>query len=576
MQELSWSILLNGFSNKTLFQIHSWIGLNFGLLLFLICFSGTVATISYEIDWLLNSPQRIGFHEGETKLDWGTLIETVRKDAPAEIVGAIMEPRHPGFATSVFTGTSLADFRVYCINPYTGEITGQVSSFSLQRFFRTFHKQFFIIDTPVSVNGVFIVGLWGIFLFFAAVSGILFYKNFLQRLFTLRFTKGIRTLTSDVHRLLGVWSIVFALIFAVTGMWYALEVALRWLDVDVAHAHYHIDEDELASYGPHVSMLPINDLYAIAQEAIPELDISLYRIPFQIDEPIVFYGQSDAVLVRDSANAVSLNPFTGEVMDKHTGADMGLIERWVHTADPLHFGTWGGIVTQILYFVFGLAISISVLTGVYIYFIRMNNLSASSTGKRSLWGWVWTIVSFSITFIILLQAAIFTVVSLYTVGSTVGSRAVKEYVIHGTKDVGPWEVTLKSLAGRADATTKTFTMLCGSFERMANFNKAWLHVGDDKTKFPLTGNGTFNLTSKVVLPETDQETTPLLLTIESWDGEKHTGVFPLLVSSDHERIEKVSGSTYPIPATVWAFIVVYLATNVVIIIGWFRYIQWRV
>ena len=36
------------------FNIHSWIGVKFSILFFVACFSGTLATISNEMDWLFS------------------------------------------------------------------------------------------------------------------------------------------------------------------------------------------------------------------------------------------------------------------------------------------------------------------------------------------------------------------------------------------------------------------------------------------------------------------------------------------------------------------------------------------
>ena len=39
--------------NKKLFyKIHSWIGIKLSILFFIVCFSGTLATLSHEMDWL--------------------------------------------------------------------------------------------------------------------------------------------------------------------------------------------------------------------------------------------------------------------------------------------------------------------------------------------------------------------------------------------------------------------------------------------------------------------------------------------------------------------------------------------
>ncbi|HBS12889.1 MAG TPA: hypothetical protein DEO36_10170, partial [Flavobacteriaceae bacterium] len=39
--------------NKKFFlKIHSWIGIKLSILFFIVCFSGTLATLSLEMDWL--------------------------------------------------------------------------------------------------------------------------------------------------------------------------------------------------------------------------------------------------------------------------------------------------------------------------------------------------------------------------------------------------------------------------------------------------------------------------------------------------------------------------------------------
>jgi uncharacterized iron-regulated membrane protein len=48
---------------KKLFKIHGWIGVKLSILFFIVCFSGTLATLSSEMDWLVTSAIRAGRQE---------------------------------------------------------------------------------------------------------------------------------------------------------------------------------------------------------------------------------------------------------------------------------------------------------------------------------------------------------------------------------------------------------------------------------------------------------------------------------------------------------------------------------
>src|SRR3546814_10964427 len=63
-------------------------------------------------------------------------------------------------------------------------------------------------------------------------------------------------------------------------------------------------------------------------------------------DPLMFIGQADAWLVRDTANAVALDPYNGEVLEVRRAEELDALERWVHTADPLHFGTFAGLRSE--------------------------------------------------------------------------------------------------------------------------------------------------------------------------------------------------------------------------------------
>ena len=82
-------------------------------------------------------------------------------------------------------------------------------------------------------------------------------------------------------------------------------------------------------------------------------------------------GDHEAILVRSRANTVYIDPVTVEIAGSYTGAELDAYTRISEAADPLHFGYFGGFVTQLLWFVFGVLLSSLSITGVLIYAKRI-------------------------------------------------------------------------------------------------------------------------------------------------------------------------------------------------------------
>lgn len=449
-------------SNKTLFNIHGWLGLNLGLLLFVICFSGTFATLSSEVDWLLNADMRL--KKQHAPIQWEAMNQSIKTQYPEGRTLGIYKHTYSGnedyFSAVAYVRLPNGQTRKVYLDPYTGKILGDTSFFNVQRFFRSYHRRFFDGE-----RGIFLVTLSSLFLFFSALTGFLFYKGWFKNLFKLRFGGGVKTFFSDIHKLTGIWSLIFTLLIALTGLFYFAEQMIQmsgkgeWL---VPAEPAVIEQTKLADFGPHPELLSLDRYVANAKKAFPELEIRSIRIPHQPNNYVYLDGQAGNAITRSRANKVYLHPFTGQVVHIQRSEELNTAELITDIADPLHFGYFGGLPTKIIWFIFGLAISFAILTGTYLWYIRrmekaerkLRRISSGRQGRKNREG-VWARSGFFLEYIALFRGAMIStvIILLYLfltgIGTltdgirSYGSLPEERFTTIQSATLGPWKVDLK-------------------------------------------------------------------------------------------------------------------------------------
>lgn len=409
-----------GLSNKQLFRLHGWLGMNLGLMLFVVCFSGAVATLSHEIDWLMNPAIRVEPPPEAQFVSWGTVHDAVRAAHPDWTIDWMTAPLGSRFATEVVVRTPAGPWRRVYVDPYTGEVQGDASYFNVQRFFRSFHRRLFIGDLPWLPDSLYITSFFGFVLLLSAVTGLLFYKKWWRHLFRLRLGKSTRVFWSDLHRMIGVWTLLFALLIALTGVWYFVEEGMQDLDIPIGSPPPRLTAEQLAGYGSAPEPLPLDQLIAAAERAHPAMMPQRLWLPLAPDQPLRVWGQADTWLVRRRANSVAVNPYTAEVMHVQHGHELSPVHRLQDTADPLHFGTFGGLPVKLLWFALGLVLSVAILVGAYLW--RLRTLAQGPTYRDGLWNGL----SFALTAALLALTACRTYDSILAYGPAPGGTVAPD------------------------------------------------------------------------------------------------------------------------------------------------------
>jgi uncharacterized iron-regulated membrane protein len=252
------------------------------------------------------------------------------------------------------------------VDPATGTVTGEQRGVTFHSFMRGLHYYLF---TPGDWGFCLVTSL-GFALAASLMTGLLLYKRFWAGFLRWpRFHRDVRTWTGDLHRLMALWSLWFVALMSVTAIWYLLERAGMALESDppAAGPCAHMVQPDGAEIARWV---------ATAQARMPGLRITSIQLPWGEGEPAIVQGQWKAWLVRERTNAVFLEPTTGAVLGVREAHNMGAGERWVHTADPLHFGNFAGVAGKLVWVLLGLMLTGLSLTGAVINARRLAAMAA--------------------------------------------------------------------------------------------------------------------------------------------------------------------------------------------------------
>jgi len=561
---------------KQLFAVHGWLGMNFGLLLALICLSGTFATLTHEIEWATQPALRI---EPDGPVQWEETYEALQQAHPEMHVGGLSRGEMTvldGVAWTAFLSAPDGRWKRARVDPYDAEVVRPGARLYLADYMRQLHYNFFW-------------GLWGwsfylvcfisLPLLLSVVSGLLFYKRWWRHLFRLELGKGLHAFWSSLHRLLGVWSLIFGLIIGITGLWYLAEAEL--VSYDVAYpSGPTVSADTMAKHGPTPEPLSLGKYVDAATEAFPALEPTGISLPSSPDGTVRVEGNAGEWLVRDRANSVFLDPYSGEVVDVRRPDQLDALSWWVQAADSLHFGYWGGLASKFLWAFLGLCLPVSVLSGAYLSWRRAGVIGGrrqSSAPTRPWWRRypirVWILVP----------------LLLYLTWSCVQGYIVRQKAAPPTAAVadttlGPWRATVeRETTVYPGRTTDYFVRLRAAGDGVASYKQATLGFAPPDRENPegteLSG-APRAMSASLPTPDDVGTVSHLVLTVEGWDGTTYQTKLPsrvaeapvTVLSEGESKPRHTDLSTGPAaPWTFFGMVGLYALLSFGLVGGWVVY-----
>lgn len=372
--------------SKLWFLVHSWLALPIWFFVLIVCVTGTLAVVSQEIVWLANPDIRASQPSDDAELlSYDQVIAAMKQAEPLTIVESISRPDESHFALSA--QVSYPDGRsveVY-VNPYSGVIQGISPDFNFQAFTRALHGWWLVPFTNGFSWGWYLVSFLGIPLLVSLITGLVVYKKFWKGFFkpTLRFNHGARIFWGDFHRLSGIWSIWFIAVISITGIWFLIQALL--FDNQISISSEPVvpvvarESVPLSADGSPPKMLDLDNAILIAQEKIPGLEVSFVSLPSNAYSHLNIGGRGWYPLMFQTA---TINPYNGDIDASRLLSDRTGLEFVTESMRPLHTGDFGGLWIKLIWFFFGLVLSMMVLSGLLIW-TKRTALATAHALKRS-------------------------------------------------------------------------------------------------------------------------------------------------------------------------------------------------
>jgi uncharacterized iron-regulated membrane protein len=350
--------------------IHTWTSLICTLFLLLLAVTGLPLVFHHEIDHLLgNEPALKELPIDSPRLDLQQLVQAAEAHRPGETMQYFgWNDDEPNAVTTIMAATAGTEpnaSHTFMLDARTGEAYEMPSANGgFMMVMLRLH-----VDMYAGLPGKLLLAFMGFLFVLAIISGVVLYAPFMRRLdfATVRPDKSPRVRWLDLHNLIGVVTLTWALVVGVTGVINACADLLiaSWRNESLAAM--------LAPYRnapPLTDRAPATDLLKIAEAAAPGAKADFIAFPGTLFSSEHHY----AVFMKGNTHLTShlLTPVLIDAKDLHVTA---VIARpWYMDAlslsAPLHFGDYGGMPMKILWAVLDVMTIIVLGSGVYLWWVR--------------------------------------------------------------------------------------------------------------------------------------------------------------------------------------------------------------
>ena len=391
------------------FQLHWFVGIVFGLTLFIIGVSGAILSYEKEILQAINKDTYfVSIPQDKQILSTKEILEKYQTENPDSKINSISFSSDKSSSVVLNIASKDPNNRrgesIY-LNPYTAEVLPQIEGKDFFMFFFKLHRWLtFEGDTQwIGKNAVALATIACIIL---TIGGVIVYwsrvKNNFLKSFTFSFKSKNRAFLSTMHSAIGMWVVPFFLLMCFTGLywsydWYRSAMfkimqaeqpkratpitqvvkSVEQKDNKVVKEENSENQPEILSYETAQKVADIFNQNVSRDYKNASLRLTASKDGFYT----ISYLYADATHFRES-NSMEIDPNKSLVVKEAKFEDKKLNEQLMSSMLPLHSGEYFGWFGQLAYFISSALMALFVITGYMLYFDRWKKKRAKALKEK--------------------------------------------------------------------------------------------------------------------------------------------------------------------------------------------------
>lgn len=362
--------------------LHKWSSLVCTLFMLLLCLTGLPLIFAHEIAHLTGKAVELpepGAQAGLASLD--AVVAAGRARHPDRVVQYTSpdeEDARLWYVTLTPRLDVTDDFRSVAVDGRNAQVLAEPRyDEGFMYWMARLH-----IDLFAGLPGKLFLGLMGLLLVIAIVSGVVLYAPFMRKLDfgTVRRANGPRTRWLDLHNLLSIVTLVWALVVGATG------VINTWADLLIKYWQYDQLSALLAPYRgqpvvPEAERAPLQRALEAAQANQPDKKLLFIAFPgtaFSSPHHTTFFMQGSTPLTAKLLQPVLVDARSAEVT---AAPKLPWYLKALLLSQPLHFGDYGGMPMKILWALLDVATLIVLGSGLYLWLKKRRQVAVEAPGS---------------------------------------------------------------------------------------------------------------------------------------------------------------------------------------------------